>query len=98
VAAALAIVGALAAGPAIQARTLMLQDSAMQAGPTARQQARFAERASELIAAFAADLAAALPNARLVRPPLDPATGAALLARELSRSRRPCPGGLIEEG
>jgi N-acetylglucosamine kinase-like BadF-type ATPase len=52
--------------------------------------------APQLRGRFAAELAG-LPGARLVSPAVEPSVGAALLAAELSRTGRPCPGGLIEE-
>lgn len=39
-----------------------------------------------------------VPGARLTEPRVEPAVGAALLARELARDGRPCPGGLIDLG
>jgi glucosamine kinase len=52
-------------------------------------------KVGELHEAFAAGLAR-LPSARLTSPSMEPAVGAALLARELSRTGQPCPGGLID--
>jgi glucosamine kinase len=52
-------------------------------------------RIAELHDAFAEGLAD-LPGARLTAPSIEPAVGAALLARELSRTGQACPGGLIE--
>jgi N-acetylglucosamine kinase-like BadF-type ATPase len=53
--------------------------------------------APQLRERFAAELAV-LPGARFVRPRVEPALGAALLAGELARAGQPCPGGLIQEG
>jgi N-acetylglucosamine kinase-like BadF-type ATPase len=52
-------------------------------------------RASALHDRFRADLAAGAPSARVVRPSVEPALGAALLARTLDASGRRCPAGLI---
>ncbi len=49
----------------------------------------------ELLGAFSAGLAG-LSGARLTQPSVEPAVGAALLARELARTDAPCPGGLID--
>jgi glucosamine kinase len=51
-------------------------------------------KVAELHRAFAAGLAE-LSGARLTEPSVEPAVGAALLARELARSGQACPGGLI---
>jgi N-acetylglucosamine kinase-like BadF-type ATPase len=52
--------------------------------------------APQLRERFGAELSA-LPGSRVVRPRLEPAVGAARLARDLARSGLPCPGGLIQE-
>jgi N-acetylglucosamine kinase-like BadF-type ATPase len=52
--------------------------------------------APQLRESFVAGLGT-LPDVRFVRPRVEPAVGAALLALELARAGQPCPGGLIQE-
>jgi N-acetylglucosamine kinase-like BadF-type ATPase len=54
-------------------------------------------RAAALPDTFRARVAALAPSAALVRPTLEPARAAALLARDLARTGHPCPTALLSD-